>query len=243
MNFVNRLHDQRVHNRRVRVLSDHLAELIPRGARVIDVGCGDGLLAHLIKQKRPDIGIRGVDVLVRDQTHIPVEAFDGRVIPYADASFDVVTFVDVLHHTEDPMVLLREAVRVSSKAIVIKDHTCNGLLAGPTLRFMDWVGNAHHGVTLPYNYWPRQKWLEGFDTVGLTIGVWKTDLGLYPRPVSWIFGRSLHFVARLDLGAKPVGPRPSTAGASSQNEGSESDVVRIGQSNTCCVDPLQAAHL
>jgi hypothetical protein len=75
-------------------------------------------------------------------------------------------FVDVLHHTQDPMVLLREAVQVARKAIVIKDHTLNGFMAGLTLRLLDWVGNARHGVALPYTYRPQQRWWEAFDTFG-----------------------------------------------------------------------------
>jgi SAM-dependent methyltransferase len=199
MNLIERIHGGYVQERRVRVLSEHLVTLIPQDARVLDVGCGDGLLAHLILQKRPDLDLQGIDVFVRAQTHIPVDGFDGRVIPYADGSFDVVILVDVLHHTEDPMLLLREAARVANTAIVIKDHTRDGLLAGLTLRFLDWVGNARHGVSLPYNYWPQQRWCEAFDTFGLTTGVWKKELGLYPRPANWLFERSLHFIARLDL--------------------------------------------
>lgn len=193
------LHGGYVYQRRIRVLCKYLSKLIPQGARVLDVGCGDGLLAHRILQNRPDLKLRGIDVFVRAQTHIPVEGFDGRIIPYADESFDVVTLVDVLHHTEDPMLLLREAARVGNTAILIKDHTRDGPLAGLTLRFLDWVGNARHGVVLPYNYWPQKRWREAFDTLGLTIGVWNRELGLYPRPVNWVFGRSLHFIARLDL--------------------------------------------
>jgi SAM-dependent methyltransferase len=199
MSLIERIHGAYVHNRRVHVLSNHIAEVIPRDARVLDVGCGDGLLAYLIMQQRPDINLRGIDVLIRKQTYIPVEAFDGQAFPYGDASFDVVLFVDVLHHTEAPMILLREAVRVAGKAIVIKDHTLNGFLAGPILRFLDWIGNARHGVMLPYNYWPQRRWVETFDTLALTISVWKKVLGLYPRPANWMFERSLHFIARLDL--------------------------------------------
>lgn len=199
MKLSERIHDKHVHKRRVRVLARHLAELIPQRSRVLDVGCGDGLLAYLIMQKRPDVEIKGIDVLVRNETHIPVDGFDGNRIPYGDASLDVVMFVDLLHHTEDPMILLREGVRTARKAIVIKDHTLNGLLAGPTLRYMDWVGNARHGVELAYNYWPGQKWFKVCETMGLKIGVWKADLELYPWPVDWVFGRSLHFIARLDL--------------------------------------------
>ncbi len=231
MSFINRIHSEQVHHQRVRVLSDHLAELIPQNARVLDIGCGDGLLAYLIKQKRPDVEIKGIDILVRSQTHISVDEFDGQVIPYADANFDAVTFVDVLHHLEDPMILLREAVRVTREAILIKDHTCNGLFASPTLRFMDWVGNAHHNVALPYNYWSQRKWLEVFDSLDLMISVWRRELGLYARPANWIFGRSLHFVARLDLEAKSLKSQSSTAGLSLRDEGSESDSVRTIQSN------------
>lgn len=199
MSFIERSHSRHVHNRRIRVLSDHLTVLIPHQASVLDVGCGDGLLAHLVKQKRPDTEIRGIDVMARSHTYIPIAEFNGQKIPYGDASFDVVMFIDVLHHTQNPMILLREAVRVARKAIAIKDHTCNGLLADPTLRFMDHIGNAHHGVALPYNYWSEQKWLQAFKSLGLNASVWNRNLRLYPQPVNWIFGRSLHFIARFDL--------------------------------------------
>lgn len=192
------VHDDYVHNRRVRVLERHLSELIPAGATALDVGCGDGLLAHRIQRRRPDVRIDGLDVLVREGTPIPVRPFDGRTIPAADASVDAVLFVDVLHHTDDPTVLLREAARVARRAILIKDHTRDGLLAGPTLRFMDYVGNAHHGVALPYNYWPRRRWDEAFRGLGWAVCAWKIDLRLYPKPADWIFGRSLHFIARLE---------------------------------------------
>jgi SAM-dependent methyltransferase len=198
MSLIERIHNGYVFGRRVRKLAAHLAEVVPTDAQVLDVGCGDGAIARLLQEQRPDVQVRGIDVLIRGQTHIPVEPFDGQTIPYAHGSFDVVLFVDVLHHTTDPMVLLREAARVARQAVVLKDHTANGMLAGPTLRFMDHVGNARHGVALPYNYWPRQRWLDAFRQLGLTVAVWKKDLGLYPWPASWAFGRSLHFVARLE---------------------------------------------
>ena len=115
MALLDQIHAGYVHNRRIRVLSGHLAELIPQAAQVLDVGAGDGMLAHTIRQRRPDIEVKGIDVLVRADTHVPVEAFDGTHIPYDDASFDFVMFVDVLHHADDPSHLLREAVRVARK--------------------------------------------------------------------------------------------------------------------------------
>jgi hypothetical protein len=93
------------------------------------------------------------------------------------------------------MVLLREAMRVARQVIVIKDHRLDGLLAGPILRAMDWVGNSRYDVSLPYNYWTKQKWLQAFDALGIEIGSWTTQLKLYPWPASCLFDRSLHFVA------------------------------------------------
>jgi SAM-dependent methyltransferase len=199
MSAIDRIHGAYVHNRRVRVLAKHLAPLLPANSRVLDVGCGDGALAALLMQRRPDVIIEGIDVLVRSDARIPVTAFDGRTIPHPDKRFDCVMFVDVLHHTLDPMVLLREAVRVARRSIVLKDHTKNGLLAGPTLRFMDRVGNARHGVALPYNYWPKDRWTTAIESLDLHIVTWVDRLALYPIPADYLFGRSLHFVARLDI--------------------------------------------
>jgi SAM-dependent methyltransferase len=208
MSLIERIHTTQVHTRRVRRLCEMLSDILPREGKVLDVGCGDGLLAKRILDRLNDspqalpsrtgqLTIEGIDVLVRDDTHVPVTRFDGTKIPFDDNSFDSVMFVDVLHHTDDPMVLLREAKRVTRGTIVIKDHTMNGIASGATLRFMDRVGNARYGVSLPYNYWPRQKWLDAFNELGLKIERWEKHLGLYPFPANLVFARSLHFIAQL----------------------------------------------
>lgn len=199
MRAFERTHDSYAYDRRVERLCAHLSSLLPPDGDVLDVGCGDGKLARLIWERRADLAIRGIDVLVRPHTEVPVEAFDGSTIPLPDNSVDAVTFVDVLHHTDDPSRLLAEAARVARQCVVLKDHTQEGVLAGPTLRFMDRVGNARHGVVLPYNYWSEQRWIEAFGRLGLTVRTWERDLGLYPWWANWAFGRSLHFVARLDV--------------------------------------------
>ena len=108
-------------------------------------------------------------------------------------------FVDVLHHANDPMILLSEAKRAARKVILVKDHTMDGPFAYATLRFMDWVGNAHHNVALPYNYWPEARWRDAFGTLHLMIDRWQSTVRLYPFPASLIFHRRLHFIAQLDV--------------------------------------------
>lgn len=201
MKLTDFVHDNFVAGRRVQVLCSHLAELIPKNSRVLDVGCGDGLISWLLMQKRSDLSFLGIDVLIRPGTKIAVEAFDGECIPHKDDSFDAVILVDVLHHANNPLSLLEEVLRVSRNIVLIKDHILEGFLAGPTLRFMDRVGNLRHNVALRYDYWPRERWVQAFQSVGVQVTAWNQRLGLYPRPARWVFERSLHFLARLEVGS------------------------------------------
>ena len=212
MSLLGRLHERHVHSRRVRVLGDLLAPLLPPDGRVLDVGCGDGQVAREILRHRPDLELTGVEVEERPHTWIPVTRYDGRVLPYPDRSFDTVMYVDVLHHSEDPESLLREGLRVARRALVLKDHLCDGFAARPTLAFMDGVGNWRHGFRLVLNYWRRRQWLEAFDRLGGRVDHWNGRPPLYPWPASLLFGRSLHFVARILPGGGAAAARRDEPG-------------------------------
>jgi SAM-dependent methyltransferase len=197
MTALSALHGSLVHSRRVRVLAKRISALLEPGWSVIDLGAGDGALAALVAQRDPTLSIEGYDVLARPRTAIPVHAFDGRHLPLGDQSVDAVLLVDVVHHAQSPLGLLREAKRVARRAIIIKDHRLSRPLAGATLRFMDWVGNHGHGVACPANYWPEERWRAAFREMQLGMEQYETRLGLYPWPASWLFERGLHFLARL----------------------------------------------
>lgn len=197
MSLIDKIHGNYVFARRVQVLSEIFANLIPQKARVLDVGCGDGSIDSVILSQRPDISIRGVDVLPRSKPRIFVDVFDGKTLPFADDSFDTVMLVDVLHHAQDPFALLREVDRVARETILLKDHLCEGRFDRTILRFMDWIGNARHGVALRGDYWSSRQWKEAFAKLNLVNGEWNANLNLYPWPATWVFDRSLHFVAEL----------------------------------------------
>src|SRR5271154_3073794 len=147
-----KLHGRFVHQRRIAVLADRLAARLSPGCRLLDVGCGDGRLAALLREKTPGLVAQGVDILPRPGCAIDCQAFDGVHLPFSEDSFDVCLFVDVLHHALDPSAILRDACRVSRQFILIKDHLAETQLDHWTLRLMDWVGNRPHGVVLPYSY-------------------------------------------------------------------------------------------
>ena len=96
-------------------------------SKVLDVGCGDGRLDRLVADKRPDISIRGIDVFQRKDAAMPMQTFDGESIPYAEGSFDVVMFVDVLHMPASPILCFAKQFvspdrRFSSRITLSKDR-------------------------------------------------------------------------------------------------------------------------
>jgi ubiquinone/menaquinone biosynthesis C-methylase UbiE len=198
MERVRGVHRRVVADRRTRVLAGHLAALLPEGATLLDVGCGDGAVTRALADRAGWVA-EGIDVFVRPATCVPVRPFDGHRIPHPDRSFDAVVFVDVLHHTPDPTELLREARRVARRAVLVKDHLADAPLARATLRFMDRAGNPAEGVPFPENYWTRAQWDAAFAALGLRVEAWRDRLRLYSLPADWVFGRGLHFAARLGM--------------------------------------------
>lgn len=188
-----------VGNRRVRVIAGHIASLLPRDARVLDIGCGNGAVSSQVMKARPDVTITGVEVFVRDDCQIPATVFDGKTVPYEDDTFDAAIITDVLHHTDDPNILLREAKRVAKSSILLKDHTVKGRLARQTLAFMDWFSNTLYGNSMTYNFWTEKQWTDAFERLQLMPEIYVGKLSLYSWPATLLFDRSLHFIAKLSI--------------------------------------------
>ncbi|HKU61074.1 MAG TPA: bifunctional 2-polyprenyl-6-hydroxyphenol methylase/3-demethylubiquinol 3-O-methyltransferase UbiG [Gemmatimonadales bacterium] len=103
-----------------RVLVEELG-LVPAGLRVLDVGCGGGLLAE--EFARLGCGVTGVDPsaesLARARMHaagqglaIGYQCAVGEALPFEEASFDVVYCCDVLEHGDDLPRVIAETARV-----------------------------------------------------------------------------------------------------------------------------------
>lgn len=93
-----------------RDLRRHLAGI---SGKILDVSCGNSPFRHLLNpvtcayqgidvQEAASFGYRNPDTVY----------YDGRVIPFADASFDVLLCTEVLEHVVDPTQMVREMHRV-----------------------------------------------------------------------------------------------------------------------------------
>ena len=101
-----------------------IAELVPSGSRVLDLGCGDGaLLAHLQATRGCSgygIEISDANVLACVQRGVNVIQLnlDEGLSMFGDQSFDVVLQIDTLQHLRNAEVVLRETARVGRTGIV-----------------------------------------------------------------------------------------------------------------------------
>jgi methionine biosynthesis protein MetW len=132
-----------------------IEDLVPHGATVLDLACGDGeLLSRLIRDK----GVRGSGVEVSQEA---VEAcvarglsvfhgdLDAGLADFGDASHDVVILSLSLQQLRRPRMIVREMVRVGEKAIVSFPN-----FAHWTARLqLCFRGHMPVSRELPYQWW------------------------------------------------------------------------------------------
>ncbi|HVQ02397.1 MAG TPA: methionine biosynthesis protein MetW [Burkholderiaceae bacterium] len=101
-----------------------IAELVPPGSRVLDLGCGNGeLLAHLSAHR----GCSGYGIEIADTNVLQCVQRGVQVIQlnleeglalFEDRSFDVVLQLDTLQHLRNTERMLQETARVGRFGIV-----------------------------------------------------------------------------------------------------------------------------
>ena len=102
---------------------DVIASLIPPGARVLDLGCGDGqLLEELMRRGNDVLGVEIADddVMACMGRGVPVlpDDIDDGLEDLADDSFDIVVMSLTLQAVHHPALVLREMHRVARRSIV-----------------------------------------------------------------------------------------------------------------------------
>lgn len=110
--------------RSVRADLQVVADLVPPGSEVLDLGCGDGSLLEDLMQRR---GCRGFGVEISDdgfhaclQRGVPVLQgdIDQGLNDIADAQYDVVILSQTLHALRRPAFVVQEMMRVGRMAIL-----------------------------------------------------------------------------------------------------------------------------
>jgi methionine biosynthesis protein MetW len=107
-----------------RTIHQVVAELVPPGSRVLDLGCGDGALLAYLRDFRgcTGYGVELDDAKVQECTRRGVNVIqynleDGLNL-FEDNSFDVVLQLDTLQHLKNTEAMLRETARVGRLGVV-----------------------------------------------------------------------------------------------------------------------------
>ncbi|HUY31144.1 MAG TPA: class I SAM-dependent methyltransferase [Pirellulales bacterium] len=92
---------------------------LPRGGHVLDIGCGAGYHVRHFARRAARVVAIDVDPVTLPLARRRVRSsratflrYDGRKLPFADASFDAVSMLDVLEHVADREGLMAEIFRV-----------------------------------------------------------------------------------------------------------------------------------
>jgi len=100
-----------------------VARVIPHSSRVLDVGCGNGYIAHHLSAML-DAAVVGIDL--GDTTEAPIDyrAFNGAHFPVEDQSFDAILLCYVLHHAQNLDVVkgeLHRVLRTGGRVVIYED--------------------------------------------------------------------------------------------------------------------------
>ena len=141
-----------------------IAELVPPGSRVLDLGCGNGeLLAHLRDVRQCSgygIEIADANVLACTQRGVNVIQLnleEGLAL-FEDQSFDVVLQLDTLQHLRNTEKMLRETARVGRIGIVSFPN------------FAHWPNRLHVvGGRMPVTKVLPYQW---YDTPNIRVGTY-----------------------------------------------------------------------
>jgi len=164
-----------------------IAELVPPGSRVLDLGCGSGeLLAHLRDHRQCSgygVEIADDNVLACTQRGVNVIQLnleEGLAI-FEDQSFDVVLQLDTMQHLRNTERMLRETARVGRIGIVSFPnfaHWANRLRVAsgrmPVTKAMpfEWYNtpNIRVGTYADFEVLARKDGLQVLDSFGIQNG-------------------------------------------------------------------------
>lgn len=142
-----------------------ILQLIPEGAKVLDIGCGNGAFLILISSFRNASSIAGLEIQDKvleiakrllsyiNNIEKKMELFDGSVLPVYLKEYNFVTLIDVLHHipTNIQKEFLQEVFDKMGlgSVLIVKDIDADDKLRCYLNKLHDLIVNGEMGFELP----------------------------------------------------------------------------------------------
>jgi methionine biosynthesis protein MetW len=172
-----------------------VSELIPQGARVLDLGCGDGALLDWLKTNKGVEG-RGVEIsreLVQKAIARGVTVYQGdleeSLKEYPDGAFDYVILSQTLQQLRRPLAVMEGMLRIGRYAVVTFPN------------FGHWKVRVSHLVSgrAPKTDWFPYNWFDSPNIHFFTV----LDFEELVREQGWRVERRLFLSGHTSLGFAP----------------------------------------
>ena len=159
-------------------ISNQLMRPLPRGGRLLDIGCGTGLFVEkFIRNGGTAIGLDISGKMISRACHrCPTSEFilgTGEKIPFHDSSFEAVASLLAFSYVKDPHAMLTEPGGVSSICTLGKKLLTRGI---PTLYQLGEMMKVKHLVMKDFG----EHYYDKNEMTGLF-----TDAGFHDVDVSW----------------------------------------------------------
>jgi hypothetical protein len=135
----------------------------------LDLGAGDGYYALRLMERGRIRRVTPVEVQRRKHHHVEPVLYDGKTLPFADRTFDIVYAADVVHHSQDPYGTLRESARCADRFLMLKDHTYRSRAGYAMLCVLDEIGNRRFGIPSRYKYQHEFEWFPFIENLGFQL--------------------------------------------------------------------------
>ncbi len=151
---------------------------VPKGAKIIDFGCGDGQVTQLLQDTYNFTDIVGYEIKSYPAPHvtIPIKMFDGFKTHEEENTFDVCLLTNVAHHEAENQKMLEEIGRImklNSKLVVIETVPTEDTHSAFEINFLnDYFYNRlfHQAdIPVPGSYELTENWPHRFASVGFAL--------------------------------------------------------------------------
>jgi len=152
--------------RRAEVKRKRLMPFYPSPENILEVGSGNGALTVLLR--KAGHAVQALDIADRSVfPSVNPILYDGDRFPFADRTFDTCQLITMLHHTPEPEHLIREAMRVADRIIIMEDIYEGELQKRITFLADSLVNGEFHGH--PHTNRTDAAWREAFARMGLQV--------------------------------------------------------------------------
>lgn len=169
-----------------------LSQRIARKARILDIGCGAGLLTNPLAEEGHcvtgiDLSESSLAVAKKQDSTGQVEYLRANAysLPFPNHSFDAVCAMDILEHVEEPYLLIAEASRVLKIGGLFFFHTFNRNAFSylTVIKGVEWfVKNTPPQMHVYPLFITPDELKEHFEAYKLKAIHW---IGLAPKIFSW----------------------------------------------------------